>query len=420
MNRREWIAALSLGAAATACRMSPPEEQDSSPATPLTEAQKGKLKAVMEEAITRQVIPGGSLLVRSRGQVVIREAFGLADLESRRPFTLDAPCHIASLSKPIVSTFFVMLDERGVVSLDAPVEKYLPEFKGVRVKGQSSPTSPPLVWQLLSHRAGLPGNADMGENRPQRIDRAARASDTEAAPVSGLSLAEVVSGWAREGLLAEPGTRFAYGSAGYMVGARIVEVATGQPFERLLKEWLFDPLGMTHTTYRPDARTEQQVPTRYLRTRTGLEPDTRVRPELEADGLVNPAGGLCSTLDDVGQLLALHLNRGMVRGRRLVAAESLARMYQPHPPRPGRVVAEGEEDAGYGLGWNIMPGGFVRHLGASGTLGWLDVNRQHAGVLLTQTPWGNNKSLITRLMQEVRAIFPNAPTASVAGRERNG
>jgi CubicO group peptidase (beta-lactamase class C family) len=375
----------------------------------LNDAQRQSLRAVIDEAIGRKLIPGAALVVLSRGAVVFREGFGRAEFDAERPFSVDLPCFIASVSKPITATFFVSLDERGVISLDDPVQKYLPEFKGIRVQGQGPAATTLRVWHLLSHRSGLPGNADMGDARPQRQARAASASAVNPALVAGdFSLEQVISRWVKEGLLAEPGARFAYGSSGYMVAARIAEVVMGQRFERLLQEGLLDPAGMKSTTFHPDANTFRQAPARYVSTPNGTQRDKRTMPLPTAGGLINPAGGLCSRLDDMAAFIALHLNRGMAGDKRLIKAESLARMYRPHPPR-AREAADGG-GVGYGLGWNVMgPGGFVRHLGASGTLAWLDLKRQHGGVLLTQVKWGPTRAIIPRLIKEVQSVFPEPP-----------
>ena len=377
---------------------------------PLTAAQRSALRGVIADAIDRKAIPGAALAVLSRGEVVFREALGRAEFESERPFSAEAPCFIASVTKPISATYFASLDERGVIALDDPVEKFLPEFKGVTVQGKGPARVTLRVWHCLSHRSGLPGNADLGEDRPQRSARGAGAGGAgEAAPAPGeFPLEQVIRRWLKDGLLAEPGARFAYGSSGYMVAARIAEVVLGRRYERLLQEGLLDPLGMKRTTFHPDAETLRQLPARYLPTPNGPQRDTRTMPLPAADGLINPAGGLCSRLDDLTAFLALHLNGGRVGGRQLIKTDSLARMYRPHPPRATETAEGG--GIGYGLGWNVQAaGGVVRHLGASGTLVWVDVQRQHAGVLLTQVKWGATRAIIPRLMKEVQAIFPVAP-----------
>lgn len=407
LSRRTWLRTVAVGAAAAVCplpvRAARLERRQTAG---LTEPQRQALRGVINDAMAKKWIPGASLVVLSRGRVVFREAFGRTAFDGERPFTTESPCFIASVSKPITATFFVRLDERGVISLDDPVEKYLPGFKGIRVQGKGPAATTLRVWHLLSHRSGLPGNADLGDARPQRLARAARAASDEPRAVAGeYSLEQVIGRWVEAGLLAEPGARFAYGSSGYMVAARIAEVVMGKRFELLLQEDLLDPLGMKATTFHPDADTLRQTPARYVWTPDGIERDPRTMPLPDPDGLINPAGGLCSRLDDMAAFLALHLNRGTTGETRLLQPESLARMYRPHPPR-ARETAEGG-GMGYGLGWNVMgPGGSVRHLGASGTLAWLDLRRQHAGMLMTQVKWGPNRAIISRLIKEVEAIFP--------------
>ena len=275
--------------------------------------------------------------------------------------------------------------KRGALSLDDPVEKWIPAFRGIRVQGQGAPADPPLVWQLLSHRSGLPGNSDPG------------AARMPSGPKSHLD--EIIAGWVKSGLLAKPGARFAYGNAGYLTASRVAERATGKDFEALLRSLLLEPLGMEHTTFRPRPEDLKRTPRRYNRTARGLEADTRQFPLPAPGGLVNPAGGLFSTLDDLGRFLLFHLNGGNWRGKQLVSKKALARMYQPHPP------SSAARGPAYGLGLNVGGSPKIRHLGATGTLLWLDFEHDSAGVLLTQVPWGDHHELIARLTGKIGSFY---------------
>ena len=243
--RRLAIKTLGFGAGLSVLGWLPRRARSAPPTSskPLTDDQRAALRGVIRDAIERKAIPGAALAVLSQGAVVFREGFGHVAFDAERPFTPDAPCFIASVTKPISATFFTSLDERGVVSLDDPVGKYLPEFKAVKVRGKGPATTTMRVWHLLSHRSGLPGNADLGEARPQRLARSESAEDATA--TGDYSLEQVIRRWIAEGLRAEPGARFAYGSSGYIVAARIAEVVMGKRYERLLQEGLLDPLGMT-------------------------------------------------------------------------------------------------------------------------------------------------------------------------------
>lgn len=349
-----------------------------------TPAQRQELLELLRDSARRQEVSGGAFLLIHKGEAIFREAFGYADLETRRPFRAEDPCFIASLTKAITATMMVMLDERGALSLDDPVGKWIPSFKGARVRGAGEP-APPLVWQLLSHRSGLPGNSDPGA--------AKMPSGTKS------RLDAMIEGWVKDGLMAAPGTRFAYGNAGYLAASRAAERATGKDYEELLKTMLLEPLGMRHTTYRPSAEDMKRAPRRYNRTPKGLVKDTRVFPMPVEGGFVNAAGGLFSTLDDLGRFLLFHLNGGAWDGRQLVSKKALARMYRPHPP------VTGPKDVAYGLGFNVGGNPRIRHLGASGTLMWLDFEHDSAGVLLTQVPWGNRKQLIGRLTGKIASFY---------------
>lgn len=400
--RRDWLkgAAVAALARSTGWGASAPAP---GAARVLTAAHRRALRDVLEQAVARKAIPGGALVVLSRGAVVLREAVGRTEFDGGEPYSADAPCAIASVTKPVAATFFALLDERGLVRLDDPVVKYLPQFRGVRVQGKGEARETLRVWHLLSHRSGLPGNSDMGDDRPQRRARQAGAAAAEQGIAT--SFDEAIAGWLRDGLLAEPGARFAYGSSGYMVAARIAEIVMGGRFDLLLEEHLLRPLGMSRTSFHPADAVLRALPARYASTAKGVERDTREMPRTPPGGLINPAGGLISCPDDLAAFLALHLRRGESGGRRLLAATSLARLYQPHPPRATETADGG--GIGYGLGWNVIaPGGAARHLGASGTLVWLDLRREHAGALVTQVKWGPaNRPLIQRLMREVQAVF---------------
>jgi CubicO group peptidase (beta-lactamase class C family) len=348
----------------------------------LSAEQRNELCSFFDEAVQDGDIPGGALLLIHQGEVVFREAFGYADLETGRPFTTENVCFIASVTKTLTATTLVMLEERGILSLDDPIEKWIPTFEGIKVKGQDSPAQPPLLWQALSHRSGLPGNADLSVGFRN---------------FQG-SLSEAVDSFAKAGLMAEPGKRWSYGRAGFMTAAYAAEVAAGKPFEVLMQELLLDPLGMTSTTFHPSEKVLQEIPSAYHRANDELVPRSRVFTESSIGDLINPGGGLFSTLDDMGLLLLFHMNQGVVNGKRLVSAEALARMYRIPDELP---------DQAYGLGLNIVVEDplLVRHIGGSGTMVWIDFDKEMAGVLLTQTAWRGNNKFQRRFNGLMRSIF---------------
>ncbi len=339
------------------------------------------LHLFFRDAIENGDIAGGALFLIHQDEVIFKEAYGYADLETSRSFTTENPCFIASVTKSITSTVMVMLDESGSLSLDDSVEKWIPSFKGVTVRGGDIPAKPPKIWECLSHRSGLPGNADL---------------DPRFREFQG-SLSEAVDEFAEDGLMAEPGTRWAYGRAGFMTAARAAEVATDKHFEILMQELVLNPLGMTSTTFHPSKEVIQELPRGYYRANDKLVPRQRRFTESSLGDLINPGGGLFSTLEDMGRFLLFHLNQGAVNGKQLVSMEALRRMYQIPDELP---------EHAYGLGMNVdKDGSRVWHLGGSGTMVWIDFTRDMAGVLFTQTAWRGNNKFQRKFNELIRSIF---------------
>jgi CubicO group peptidase (beta-lactamase class C family) len=107
----------------------------------------------------------GALLIIHRGEPVFREGFGVASLENGKPFTIDAPSRIASVTKPHTSTLIAMLVEQGKLAWDDPVDKYLPTFAGIAVRDKGPATRTPKIRELLSHTAGFPGQPAIDSGR---------------------------------------------------------------------------------------------------------------------------------------------------------------------------------------------------------------------------------------------------------------
>ena len=164
----------------------------------VTQDQIESLAETLRQAVQQELIAGCSFLVAHKGETVFRKAFGYADLESKRLFTTDELCMIASVSKPFLATVLMVLVEQGKVKLEDPVEKYLPEFQGIRVEGSQSPARPMTVRHLLSHTGGFWGNKGI---TPKKLDLIRNFKRP---------LAEAVKGIAQYDLVYEPGTKFLY------------------------------------------------------------------------------------------------------------------------------------------------------------------------------------------------------------------
>ena len=202
---------------------------------------------------------------------------------------------------------------------------------------------------------------------------------------------------ATEGLAAKPGTKYAYTFRGYAAVAAVVEKVMAKPYPEVLSNELLKPLGMTETTFKPDAALIKRMP-KFAPRVAGLSVEQigafmkRREPSWNNSGFVNTAGALISTPDDLMRFFQFHSAKGKVEERQLVPAEVLAKLYRGVPASPG-----------YGMGFKRSGAGVVGHGGATGTQGMVDLNKDRILIVLTQAGSANARPLIQGAIREVFA-----------------
>jgi CubicO group peptidase (beta-lactamase class C family) len=321
------------------------------------------LAPVLQSLVERQIVPGVVVLVADRERVLTIESAGYASLASQTPMRADAVFWIASMSKSLTGTALMMLVDEGKVSLDDPVEKYLPEFKGQLVQqGDQSPHPPahPItVREVMCHTSGMVLANDSSLKRTH-------------------SLQEDVVQYAARPLRQEPGTKYEYNNCGINTGGRIIEVVSGMPYARFMQQRLFDPLGMKDTTCWPNDQQALRLAHTARRAEDGtglveIKQDKDVKPEVImkwSDGLgvpaavtadmgagiafeyarryANPAGGYFSTAHDLGRFCRMLLRGGELDGRRYLSASAVRQMAAI---QTGNVKVNPQE--AYGVGWSV-------------------------------------------------------------------
>jgi CubicO group peptidase (beta-lactamase class C family) len=356
----------------------------------VTQGQLESLADIMRQAVEQEQIAGGSFLVAHKGEIVFREAFGYADRESKRPFTTDELLPIASVSKPFLASVLMALVEQGMLKLDDPVEKYLPEFQGIRGEGGQSPPRPMTIRHLLSHTAGFWGNKGITPEKMDLIRNFERP------------LAEAVNRMAQYDLVYEPGTRWIYSGSGYCVAGRVAEVALGQSLEKIAQDALFRPLGLNRTTFLPSKEVRKTVPSAYLRQNGKL----RKQPSMAERELrfILPGGSLFTTLDEMAVFGQMHLNDGVCNGKRILSEASVTEMRRlQSPDRPQRT---------YGLGWfrgDVSESGLadlVFHGGALGAHFRVDRRRELVCAFLVHQTAVQVQDLKNELIEQVDEMFP--------------
>ncbi len=344
---------------------------------------------VLSPFVQRDELAGAVALVADREKVLSVAAVGFADIEAQKPMKEDTVFWIASQSKAMTAVAVLMLVDEGKISLDDPVEKYLPEFKGQRVagpkpvakpepkadkKGKEAPAKaapapepepvaaihPITIREVLSHVSGLPFKSE--EEKPT---------------LDGLPLAAAVKTYAKAPLATQPGTHYQYSNAGINTAARVLEVVSGMPYEEFMQKRLFDPLGMKDTTFWPNAEQVARLAKTYKPDATKKKLVLGNLSQLQADltdrqrRFPMPAGGLFSTARDVSQFCRMLLNRGELDGRRYLSMKSFEALTSRQTP-PNLKES-------YGLGLNVNADGF-RHGGAQATV--MDIRMKNGIVVV--------------------------------------
>lgn len=266
----------------------------------------------MSSTLSETGIPGLSLAFATAGEIRIADGYGLADVENNVPAKAATVYRLASLSKPITAVAVLQLAEKGLLDLDAPIQKHCPAF----------PEKPwPLTArQLLGHLGGVRHYAEAEAVNTQRFT----------------SLVDGLAFFKGDPLAVEPGAKYVYSTYGYNLLGCAVEGASGRPFAEYLRESVFGPAGMDRT--RPDD-VRALIHNRaqgYVRDASG---------DLHNSALADtsykiPGGGLVGTAPDLARF-ALALAGGT-----LLQKETLALMLTRQKTRDGR-------DTGYGLGWTV-------------------------------------------------------------------
>jgi CubicO group peptidase (beta-lactamase class C family) len=345
-----------------------------------SDAQRQSLRDSFAGAIQRGVIPGGSMLILHKGEVIFCEGFGVAELGTDQPFSPDALCRIASVTKPHSATTIAMLAERGLISLEDPITKYLPKFASLKLR-DGTPARSPTIAECLSHTAGFPPNTVLNTGKVT-LDWTN-------------SLEGVVDELATMPLMAAPGTRYGYSRLGFMTAGRIAEIVPSKRFEQIMQDELLIKVG-AQSTFEPTDAMLARVPAPYDGSGGKLKPHTDERPVK----VINPGGGLYATLDGVARVMQLHVNRGVVNGERLLSKKTLAQMYLQRPATKNKP---------YGLGMNLVarPDGSTGrfwHIGASGTYALADFDSELVVVIFTQVG-RQNAGWRRELLVKINGVF---------------
>jgi CubicO group peptidase (beta-lactamase class C family) len=282
------------------------------------------LEPYVQRLVSEGMLPGVAVVVVGRDGPLYVRGFGVADAETRAPVTPRTAFYIASSTKSFTGTLAGLLAARGVIDLDAPLSRYLPELR------MNAPLSADSVTlrSLLTHTSGI-------RNAPITFRTAFTGEHDDALLIRLLARSEP-----------RPRT-YAYDNLGYVAAALAMERAAGRDWQDLLKAEVFQPLGMMHTTARVSEAQAAGWPVAspHLTLPEGVQ---RI-PNLKLDNTMHAAGGILSTPDDLARWIQAQLTEGRVDGRQVIPAAVIREAHRPqamHTDTFYRYVRNG-----YGLGW---------------------------------------------------------------------
>jgi len=353
------------------------------------EFDHGKLAAIaprMQQFVDDGTVAGAVTIVGNSQGIVHHEAVGFANLESKTPMPKDAVFRIASMTKPITAIGIMILQQEGKLSVEDPVEKHLPEFKGQMLVEKregdrvtlKKPPRPITIRDLLTHTSGLPGGFPPGYS--------------DLYFKRNLSLAEATLMQSQRPLDFEPGSKWSYCNAGIDTLGRIIEVTSGQKFEDFLHNRIFDPLAMKDTAFYPDQDQLNRLAGLYGQKEGKLEfaDYVLIGPTKDSRHPI-PAGGLFSTAGDLATLYQLMLNDGTKGNTRFLSSDGVRTMTQV---QTGDLQCGFTPGMGFGFGWAVikepqgvhamLSKGTFGHGGAFGTQAWIDPVQDLFVILLIQ------------------------------------
>lgn len=332
--------------------------------------------SIVAGGIRSGIYPGAVLVIGNRNAVLHARGFGHFTWNSRSgiPDPDTTLWDLASLTKVVGTTAAVMrLVEQGRVELRAPVARYLPRFSG----GGKERV---LVRQLLDHTSGLPSYVE--------FFRLSRTRDSAIALLYATPLRHA------------PGAVAEYSDLNFLLLGLLVEAVSGEPLDRYVTRAVLEPAGMAHTRYRPGSAAQRRTaPTGQWR---GHPICCHVNDQ-NAERMGGAAGhaGLFSTGTDLARYARLWLNDGMLDGRQVFRPATIRTFLTPDSAAATRLLGwerpdpADRDDSAYGR--LLSPRAFG-HTGWTGTLLWIDPDRQLFLILLT------NRSFAPRMGRSIRAL----------------
>ena len=342
---------------------------------------------------------------------------------------IDSLYRVYSMTKPITGMAAMILIDEGKLGLDQPLADILPAFADMKVQKtydgsitDLEPARRPItIRNLLTHTAGLGYSIiQKGPIKTAYEEAGLIPGQVTKLPIAAMfgrgksvaSLAEFADGVARMPLIAQPGTRWSYSVALDLMG-RVIEVASGQPFDAFLKERIFHPTGMNSTFFQVPASELGRLTTNYGVLDGTLVPIDPPTQSVYADAPAFPMGGagLVSSARDYDRFLQMLLGYGKIDGTRVMSELAVRVGTSNLLPEGVEMKGTFAEGAGFGAGGRVGLGdqaGTYGWGGAAGTAAFVDFRRGLRATMMTQymsaTPYPLTDQFTKAVLADIAAM----------------
>lgn len=318
------------------------------------------------KGISDSLFPAAAIAIIRDGKIFYEQGYGRFTYdEDSEPVKVNSLFDLASLTKVTATTFAVMkLYEQGKMDIDSPVEKYFPEFKG-----KSNVT----IKHILTHSSGLPASKVYYK--------------------LGLEGEEIITDICNQKLEYTPGSKTVYSDLGMIIMAKVVERISGKRIDQFLLDYLWIPLGMTHTMFKPELIDRQFcVPTEidnYIRHR--LIQGTVHDENCELLGGIAGHAGLFSSVQDISKYLLMLLSGGVYNGEKILDAATIKRFCKRQSTNSSRALGWDTNLKFASIAGKGFSEGSFGHTGFTGTSIWADLDNRFAIILFTNRVYPSRK-----------------------------
>lgn len=313
------------------------------------QAAISRIDAMAAEEYAKDNVGSVTVGIVQGAHLIWTRSYGNADAERKIPATRDTVYRIGSITKQFTALMLLQLAQDGKVSYSDPVERFLPEVN--KVSGRRDGAPPITLMQLATMTAGV-------GREPSNLAKYLVGPVAEWEQTMIAALGETKYDY-------EPGTRFFYSNIGYAVLGGALGRAAKLPFTTYVEQRIFQPLGMTHTAFEPNAAIQAAIAKGYEIDRSGRVTFDVPQREHAGRGYKVPNGAIYTTVADLARFVAFELGEGP---ESVLNKESL----REQQSRAGS--ASGQLDSGYGVGFQLRRRGEHVFLGHGGSVAGYTAN----------------------------------------------